>query len=32
MPKFHDEEKLKQLLIDNNSPINDAVKRGKFYK
>ena len=32
MPKFHDEEKLKQLLIDNNIPINDAVKRGKFYR
>lgn len=32
MPKFHNEEKLKALLIENNIPLNDAVKRGDFYR
>lgn len=32
MPKFHNDEKLKQLLLDNNVPLSDAVKRGEFYR
>lgn len=32
MPVLHDKEKLKNLLLENNIPLNDAVRRGKFYK
>lgn len=32
MPILHDKEKLNQLLMEHGIPINDAVKRGKFYK
>lgn len=32
LPVLHDKEKLKKLLVDNNIPLNDAVKRGKFYE
>ena len=32
MPKFYNEEKLKELLLENRVPITDAVKRGEFYR
>ena len=32
MPKVHDEKVLRKLLVKHNIPLNDAVKRGKFYR
>lgn len=32
MPKAHDEKVLKDLLVKHGIPLNDAVKRGKFYR
>lgn len=32
MPVIHNKEALKKLLIENKIPLNDAVKRGEFYK
>ena len=32
MPKFYNEEKLKELLLENRVPITDAVNRGEFYR
>lgn len=31
MPKFHNDKRLKNLLLENDVPLNDAVRRGKFY-
>ena len=30
MPKFYNEEKLKELLLENRVPITDAVNRENF--
>ena len=32
MPKMHSDTKLKELLESNGVPLNDAVKRGEFYR
>ena len=32
MPKMHSDTKLKELLESNGIPLNDAVKRGEFYR
>lgn len=32
MPKMHSDTKLKELLESNGVPLNNAVKRGEFYR
>ena len=32
MPKYHDENKLRDLLLANGINVKDAVQRGKFYE